>query len=76
MATIRIMERHCGTINLLATDVVMPGLGGRPLAERFLDVHPEARILYLSGYTDDSVVRHGVLQEDVHSFKNPFPRSP
>jgi two-component system cell cycle sensor histidine kinase/response regulator CckA len=63
---------HAGPIHLLMTDVVMPGLGGRELADRVLALHPAAKVLYVSGYTDDAVVRHGVLEEDVQFLQKPF----
>jgi len=69
---IRIAATHRGTIHLVVTDVVMPGLGGRQLAEQILHWHPAAKVLYLSGYTDDAVVRHGVLHEEVHFLPKPF----
>lgn len=69
---IRVAESHDGVIHLVVADVVMPGLGGRLLAERLLHLHPEAKALYLSGYTDDAVVRHGVLHENVHFLQKPF----
>jgi two-component system, cell cycle sensor histidine kinase and response regulator CckA len=50
----------------------MPVLGGRQLAEQLLIQHPEMKVLFQSGYTDDAVVRHGVLQETVHFLQKPF----
>jgi two-component system, cell cycle sensor histidine kinase and response regulator CckA len=63
---------HAGRIDLLVTDVVMPGLGGRELSERLLEARPGLKVLYLSGYTDDAVVRHGVLHESVNFLQKPF----
>ncbi|MBN9121225.1 MAG: response regulator, partial [Planctomycetes bacterium] len=68
----RVAERHAGRIDLLVTDVVMPGIGGRAVAARVAGLHPGAKVLYLSGYTDDAIVRHGVLHEDAHFLQKPF----
>src|SRR5207245_10515381 len=65
-------ERHPGRIDLLMTDVVMPGMSGRELAERLRASRPEIRILYMSGYTDDAVVLHGVLAEDMALLQKPL----
>jgi PAS domain S-box-containing protein len=69
---LRLAREYLRPIHLVLTDVVLPGLGGRPLAERLLALHPEARVLFASGYTDDAVVRHGVLSEQVHFLQKPF----
>jgi PAS domain S-box-containing protein len=69
---VQVLDAHPGPIHLLLTDVVMPGMGGRVLAERVAARHPEARVLYVSGYTDDAVVRHGILEEQVEFLAKPF----
>jgi PAS domain S-box-containing protein len=70
---LRVAERHAGPVHLLVTDVVMPqGMGGRQVAEAVRALHPETRVLFVSGYTDDAVVRHGVLEEKTNFLQKPF----
>jgi len=63
---------HGGAIDLLLTDVVMPQMGGRRLAEHMKVSHPRTRVLYMSGYTDDAILRHGVLEETSAFMEKPF----
>jgi PAS domain S-box-containing protein len=59
-------------INLLLTDVIMPGLNGRALAERLGSLQPGLKVLYMSGYTDDAIVNHGVLESGTYLLHKPF----
>jgi two-component system, cell cycle sensor histidine kinase and response regulator CckA len=69
---IAIASRHPGPIHLLLTDVVMPGMNGREVAERLVQARPEIRVAFMSGYTDDAVTRAGVLHGGVHYLSKPF----
>jgi len=63
---------HPGLIDLLVTDVVMPGISGGELATRVLRMRPGVRVLYISGYSDDEIVRAGVSRSDVAFLQKPF----
>jgi PAS domain S-box-containing protein len=75
-AALQLAADHHAPIHLLLTDVVMPDLNGRDLAERLSAARPDMKVLFMSGYTDDAVVRHGILQEGIAYLQKPFtPRS-
>jgi len=65
-------ERHKGPIHLMLSDVVMPHISGRELAQRVAPIRPEMRVLFMSGHTDDSVIRHGVMNATMAFVQKPF----
>jgi CheY-like chemotaxis protein len=65
-------ERHEGPIDLVATDVVMPGMNGRMLVERLTAQRPAVRVLFMSGYTDDDMLRRGIVDPRMAFFQKPF----
>jgi PAS domain S-box-containing protein len=67
-----VCRRHAGAIHLLLTDVVMPGISGKELARRVTQSYPGTRVLYMSGYTTDTIVHHGVLEAGIHFLQKPF----
>jgi two-component system cell cycle sensor histidine kinase/response regulator CckA len=69
---VQLVEDHRGPIDLVVSDVVMPYLGGRQLVERLSALRPGLKVLFMSGYTDDAVVRHGVLTTDYAFLQKPF----
>jgi two-component system, cell cycle sensor histidine kinase and response regulator CckA len=69
---LQLAEVHAGKIHLLMTDVIMPGMNGRELAQRLLDRYPELKRLFTSGYTADVIAHRGVLDPGVHFIQKPF----
>ncbi|MCP4677564.1 MAG: response regulator [Deltaproteobacteria bacterium] len=68
---LEIAEQHDGPIHLLLTDVIMPGINGRELYENLSKTHPEMKILYMSGYPDNVIARHGILSEGENLLSKP-----
>ncbi|MCK9363742.1 MAG: PAS domain S-box protein [Syntrophales bacterium] len=69
---IQLAEEYAGKIDLLITDVVMPEINGRDLAERLLSTNPKLKQLFMSGYTGNVIAHHGLLDEGVHFIQKPF----
>src|SRR4030042_1521468 len=67
-----ICEHYSGPIHLMVTDVVMPQMSGKELAEQLAPNRPEMKILYMSGYPDNSIVQHGVLEPGTEFLQKPF----
>jgi DNA-binding response OmpR family regulator len=67
-----VAARQPGPIHLLVTDVVMPRRSGRELAERLREARPGIKVLYMSGYTDDTVIRHGLEEAEHALLQKPF----
>jgi CheY-like chemotaxis protein len=69
---LRLAAEHTGRVDLLLTDVVMPELNGRALAERLAERWPRLRVLFMSGYTDDEILRRGLAQSGSSFLEKPF----
>jgi CheY-like chemotaxis protein len=67
-----VAREHQGPIHLLVADVVMPGASGRELARQLVDTRPDTKVLYVSGYTDDAIVHHGMLEPGLAFLHKPF----
>jgi two-component system cell cycle sensor histidine kinase/response regulator CckA len=69
---VEVARNHSGRIDLLLTDVVMPGMNGRLLADRLLSKRPGLKVVFISGYTDSFIAGHGVLEPGTHLLHKPF----
>jgi PAS domain S-box-containing protein len=69
---IEIFKRQLDRIDILVTDVVMPGMSGRQLADRLRRICPELKVLFMSGYADEAIVQHGVLEPGIDFVQKPF----
>ena len=69
---LRICREHGGPIHLMLTDVVMPRMGGRDLANQCTRQRPSLRVLFMSGYTGDAIAQHGILEPGLHLIQKPF----
>ncbi len=69
---LELAQAHDGPIQLLVTDVVMPEMSGRELAEQVTRIRPDTRVLYMSGYTNDAIMRHGIVESGVAFLQKPF----
>jgi YesN/AraC family two-component response regulator len=65
-------QGYGGEIHLVLTDVVMPGMGGKALVSQLKATRPSIKVLYVSGYTDNAIVHHGILDSDVDFLQKPF----
>jgi PAS domain S-box-containing protein len=70
-----LVERHDGPVHLMLTDVVMPGMTGRSLATQLKDTRPRTKVLFMSGYTDDAILHHGLLDNATHFVSKPYAAS-
>jgi len=67
-----ICEQHGARIDLVVTDVVLPLMGGREIVERVRSIRPEIKVLFMSGYTDNAILQHGILDSDVAYLQKPI----
>ena len=65
-------EKHGISIDLMLTDVIMPQMSGQELSERLLAMYPTLKVLYMSGYTDNAIAHHGILDDGVMFLQKPF----
>ncbi len=72
MEALRVSQEYASEIHLVLTDVVMPGMGGKALVSRIQELRPKIKALFISGYTDDAISHHGILDSDVAFLQKPF----
>ena len=72
LSALAMATAHEGPIDLLISDVVMPKMNGRALADRLTTLYGDLKVLFVSGYTDDAIVRHGVLEPGIMFLQKPF----
>ena len=66
------LHDYDGSVDMLLTDVIMPGMNGRELFEKLKSSYPELKVIFMSGYTDDVIAHHGILEEGMHFIQKPF----
>jgi CheY-like chemotaxis protein len=69
---LEVARRYRGTVHMLVTDMVMPKMSGRELADRLLELDPQLKVLFISGYTGDSAARNGILEGEMAFLQKPF----
>ncbi len=75
LEAIQLARQATERIDLLVTDVIMPGMGGREMAEQLVAMQPDMKVLFISGHTDDAVMVHGVAEHSIEFLQKPFTRS-
>ncbi len=69
---LKVIEREAGAVDLLVTDVVMPGMSGPDLAERIMKIRPQMKVLYTSGFTDEAIQQHGLVGDAMQFVGKPY----
>jgi CheY-like chemotaxis protein len=69
---VQLCEKHPGRIDLLLTDVIMPRMSGREIANRVSELRPTTKVLFMSGYTEEAIVHHDILQPGVTLLQKPI----